>query len=105
MIGRLLVGLINLVIGIAELFLGLRVLLKLFGANANNAFVQWVYDSSGVLLDPFRGIFPSKELASNSVVDFSALFAMLIYGLIGMLLVWVVSLLTPTETETVVKKK
>ncbi|HTK39678.1 MAG TPA: YggT family protein [Patescibacteria group bacterium] len=98
MIGRFLAGLINIVVGIAELFLGLRVLLKLFGANSANGFVQWVYDSSGVLLDPFRGVFPSKELASNSVVDFSALFAMLVYGIIGMVLIWLVSWLTPTET-------
>ncbi len=97
MIGRFLIMLINIVVGIAEVFLGLRVLLKLFGANASNGFVQWVYSSSDVLLDPFRGIFPAKELSGSSVVDFSALFAMLIYGIIGMLLVWVVDLLTPTR--------
>ncbi len=103
MIGRFLAGLVNVVIGIAEVFLGLRVILRLFGANSSNAFVQWVYDSSSVLLDPFRGIFPAKEIAPGSVVDFSALFAMLVYGLIGMLFIWLISWLTPTET--VVRKK
>lgn len=94
MIARFLAGFINFFVGVAELFLGLRVLLRLFGANPQAAFVQWVYDSSGMLLDPFRGIFPAKTLAANSVVDFSALFAMLVYGLIGVLLITLMVWLT-----------
>lgn len=87
MITRFLSGFINFFVGVAELFLGLRVLLRLFAANPDVAFVQWIYESSGILLDPFRGIFPTKEIAGNSVVDFSALFAMLVYGVVGMLFV------------------
>lgn len=97
MIARLLTNFINFFVVIAELFLGLRVLLKLFGADSSNGFVQWVYNSSDVLLDPFRGIFPARELAEGSVIDFSALFAMLVYGLLGMVLIWLVVLLTPDE--------
>ena len=96
MIERFLVGLINFVVGAAEFFLGLRVVLRLFGANESVAFVQWVYTSSNMLLDPFRGIFTAKEIAPNSVVDFSALFAMLVYGLVGMLFLWLVVWLTPS---------
>jgi uncharacterized protein YggT (Ycf19 family) len=101
MIARLLAALINFFVGVAEVFLGLRVLLKLFNANSSAGFVQWVYDSSDVLLQPFRGIFPAKELASGSVVDFSALFAMLVYGLVGMLFLMLVVRMTPP----VMKKK
>jgi len=103
MIGRLLVTFINFFVAVAELFLGMRVLLKLFGANSSNGFVQWVYNSSDVLLDPFRGIFPVRELSQGSLIDFSALFAMLVYGLLGMVLVWLVAALTPDDT--VVTKK
>lgn len=103
MLGRLIAGFVNFFVGLAEVFLGLRVLLRLFGANPDVAFVQWVYDSSSVLLDPFRGIFPTKEVAPGSVIDFSALFAMLVYGLVGMLVLALVLRLTPRDT--VVTKK
>lgn len=105
MIGRFIAGLINFFVAIAEIFLGLRVLLRLFGANSSNAFVQWVYDSSSVLLQPFRGIFPTAEVAPGSVVDFSALFVMLVYGLIGMAFLWLANWMTPTERVVETRKR
>lgn len=103
MIGRVLAALINFFVGVALVFLGLRVLLRLFGANPDVAFVGWVYDSSSVLLEPFRGIFPTRVIAQDFVVDFSALFAMLVYGLVGMLFLMLVERMTPEPV--VVKKK
>ncbi len=35
------------VFALVELMLGLRLILKLFGADASNAFVSWVYETSG----------------------------------------------------------
>lgn len=103
MIGRLLAGLVNFFVGIAEAVLGLRVLLRLFGANPENGFVRFVYDSSGILLEPFRGIFPTADVQTLGVIDFSALFAMLVYGLIGMAFLSLATWLTPRE-EVVHKK-
>ncbi|HEY8886389.1 MAG TPA: YggT family protein [Candidatus Microsaccharimonas sp.] len=80
--------------GLAELFLGLRFLLKLFGANAGNDFVNWIYETSGAALDPFRGIFPTQVFKSTFVVEFSTLFAMIVYAIIAMLLVYVIELIT-----------
>lgn len=57
------VNLLNFFTVVVESILGLRFLLKLFGANAGNGFVSWVYEMSDVLLDPFRGIFPAKVLS------------------------------------------
>ena len=80
--------------GLAELFLGLRFLLKLFGANSGNDFVNWIYETSGAVLDPFRGIFPTQVFKSTFVVEFSTLFAMIIYAIIAMLLIYVIELIT-----------
>lgn len=106
MVARILSGFINFIIAIAEIFLGLRVLLRLFAANPDVPFVQWVYHSSDVLLQPFRGVFPTQVIAPDHLIDFSALFAMLVYGLIAMallaLVVWMGGL---GQTTTVVKKK
>jgi uncharacterized protein YggT (Ycf19 family) len=101
MVTRLLLGLINFFLAMAEIFLGVRVLLRFFAANPDNGFVQWVYNSSDVLMQPFRGVFPTEVIGHNHVVDFSALFAMVVYGLIALAFVALATWLTPV----VVKKK
>lgn len=75
--------LINIIIGIAQFFLGLRVVLKLFGASSAAPFVQWVYNTSQPLLYPFEGIFPTTTLDGRFIIEFSALFAFIIYTLVG----------------------
>lgn len=92
MIARALAGFINFFLAIAEIFLGLRIILRFFAANPTVHFVHWVYTSSSVLLEPFRGIFATEVIGRNHVVDFSALFAMMVYGLLALafssLVVW-----------------
>lgn len=88
------------VFALAEIILGLRLILKLFGANASNAFVNWVYETSGAILDPFRGIFPTQVFNSSFILEFSTLFAMILYAIIAMLLVWLINAITaPIERE------
>ena len=99
MLYRLTLGLINLFLGLAEIFLGLRFVLRFFAANPFNQFVNWVYSSSDLLMAPFRGIFPTVVVAHHHVVDFSALFAMAVYAVFGMVLVWVVSLMRPAKAK------
>lgn len=91
----LVVRILEFVFGIVSAFLALRFVLKLFGANASNGFVQWVYEMSGVLLDPFRGIFPAHTYASTSVLEFSTLFALLAYGIAYLLIVALINAITP----------
>ncbi|MDP3993413.1 MAG: YggT family protein [Candidatus Doudnabacteria bacterium] len=79
--------LINFVFGLVEVVLGLRFILRLFGASAQAPFVNWVYDTSQPLLAPFRGIFPSPASIQGFVIEFTTLFAMLIYALIGYFLI------------------
>ena len=89
---------IYVVFVLAELFLALRLILKLFGANAANGFVSWIYETSGAILDPFRGIFPTEVFESTYVLEFSTLFAMIMYAIITMLLIYVVELIArPVE--------
>jgi hypothetical protein len=88
------------VFALVEIILGLRLVLKLFGANASNAFVNWVYETSAAILDPFRGIFPTQVFQSQFVLEFSTIFAMVLYAIIAMVLVWLVTAITlPLERE------
>jgi hypothetical protein len=82
---RLLTFLINTIVTVVEIFLGLRFLLKLLGANPATPFVDWIYDTSQPLLTPFAGIFPSPVIDGQFVLEFSSLFAIIIYWLVAFL--------------------
>lgn len=71
------------ILGFVSLFLALRIILKLFGANTAAPFVNWVYETSEPLISPFRGMFPHPVLTGGFVIEFSTLFALLVYVLIG----------------------
>lgn len=63
--------------------LALRVFLLAFSANVSTPFVEFIYRTSGDYLEPFRGIFPSKSLGETGYLDIAAIFAIIIYLLIG----------------------
>lgn len=98
------VTLLNFFTAVVEGFLGFRFILKLFGANPNNGFVAWIYEMSGALLAPFRGIFPTTVFENRYVFEFSTLFAMLMYAIIALLFTWLITAITPSPATTVVKK-
>ena len=98
-------NLLNFFTAVVEGFLGLRFVLKLFGANANNGFVNWVYEMSGALLEPFRGIFPARVFENQYVLEFSTLFAMLMYALLALLIIALINAITTPDEPVIVKKK
>jgi uncharacterized protein YggT (Ycf19 family) len=59
---------------------------QLLGANPDSSFASWVYRSADRSMDPFRGIFPTKELSDNSVLDLSLLFAAVVYVVLAILI-------------------
>ncbi len=67
------------VLNLVLLFLAF--VLRLFGANPEAGFTQWVYRSVTRSMAPFRGIFEPIALSDQSVLDTSLLFAMIVYGL------------------------
>lgn len=72
-------------------FLGLRFVLRLFNANITNDFVAWVYDNTRPLLEPFLSIFPNTRQEGGFSVEFSTLFAILIYAVFGYLILSLVA--------------
>jgi uncharacterized protein YggT (Ycf19 family) len=68
--------------------------LLLFGANPDAPFSEWVYRSLDRVMAPFRGIFESIQLNGQSVLDTSVLFAMIVYGIVGIALSALIQWLT-----------
>lgn len=89
----LIVRLINYATGIVESLLGLRFFLRFAGANAGNGFVEFIYQFSDLFLAPFRSIFP-RSVIEGSVFEWSSLFAMAIYGIVGYALTQLILILT-----------
>lgn len=65
-------------------FLSLRVLLRFFDVSADNGFVLWVYEMSETLLTPLRNVFSAQIFESTYVVDFVALFGIVFYMVLGL---------------------
>ncbi len=96
-------GIVNFMLTIVGVILGLRFILKLFGANTGNGFVNWIYESSAEILGPFRGIFPTTNL-DGFVIEFSTIFALMVYSIIGILAFYVIDLVTP-QREVAKKRR
>jgi len=82
---------VHFFVGVAELLLLLRVVLRFFNGNPDASFVHWVYTNTNVLLEPLRSIFTSATTVNRGwVVDYPALLAMALYALVGYLVLGLV---------------
>lgn len=99
---------IVLVFGILEVIIGLRIVLKLVGANPGSPIVALIYSITTPFLAPFLGLIGSPTIG-NMVLEASSMFAITIYALIALVLeklIWVIfsrprgSVVGVTETTT-----
>ena len=81
-----------IVFGIVEALIGIRVVLKLIGANPANEFAHFVYNASALFLAPFVGL-TGTPAAGGMVLEVSSIIGMLVYALIAWALVKIVWLL------------
>jgi len=89
------------VFGVIEVFIAVRFVLKLLGANAEAGFVKFVYAVSDVFMAPFNAIF-STQSVSGATVEWSALVAIAVYALIAWGLVALIRAVSPRRhSETV----
>lgn len=98
-------NLINLFVSAVMAVLGVRFVLRLFGANESATFVSWVYETSAVLLAPFRGIFTPQTFENNLVLELTTIFAMIVYAVVGLLLASAVTALSPAAEKPSNKSK
>lgn len=81
-------AIVYLIGGFIEVVIGLRFIFLLVGANPSSNFVAWVYHWSTPLVSPFAGIFGQSATIGGpgavvtSVFDWTALVALIVYGLI-----------------------
>lgn len=80
---RLIKELILFALGVVELLLVIRFVLRLLAANPGAEIVAWVYEVSQPFLAPFMFIFPNPSLRGGFALEFTTLFAIFAYAFIG----------------------
>jgi hypothetical protein len=70
------------VLGLIEVLLVFRFLLKLFGANPDAGFTSFIYGVTYVFAAPFLNVFNRTQVA-GSVFEWTSLLAMLVYWVIA----------------------
>ena len=75
-------SIIYFILGVLEVILLLRLLLRLLGANEASGFVVFIYNLSHIFVAPFNGIFNDQALG-RSVFETSTLIAMIVYALLA----------------------
>lgn len=85
------------VFGFIGLVTGFRFVLLLVGANPSAPFVAWIYNWSEPFVAPFSGILGQQSVVAGqgavaqSVFDWTALVAVVVYAVIAALLARLVS--------------
>ncbi len=88
------------ILGVVEVVLAFRIVLKLLGANAFSGFASFIYAVSGPFALPFAGIL-GTTVSSSSVFEWSTLIAMVVYFIISYGIVALIQLIKPTNQEEV----
>lgn len=68
------------ILGLVEVLLVFRFILKLLAANPGAEIVSWVYDTTAPLLQPFLFAFPTPTVRGGAVLEFTTLFAIFAYA-------------------------
>jgi len=90
------------VLGLIEVLLIFRIVLKMLGANQYVGFTSLIYSSTAALVAPFNGIFGVSS-AGNFLIEWSTIIAAIVYFFIAWGLVYLLNIIypiTPKDVET-----
>jgi hypothetical protein len=88
---------IYLFLGLIEVLLVFRLVLKLTGANPESGFVNFIYGLSQILIVPFVDIFPqatTQGVTTTAVLEPATLVAIVVFAVFALGLMQVVKILS-----------
>lgn len=91
------------ILGILEILLGLRFLLKLIAANAGSGFATFIYGITGAFTAPFNALLGTPVM-DGSVLEVTTLIAMAVYALLFWVIVRVIQIATDRPTARTVTR-
>ncbi len=94
---------VQYVVGLLEIVLAFRFILKLTGANAAAGFTSFIYGISWPLAAPFLNVFRITKV-EGSIFEWTTLLAMVVYELLALLLVRLFVMSKPVTTPQAAAK-
>lgn len=88
-----LAAVVGFIVAVVDIFIAARFLGKLFGASAQSAFVNFIYQVSGPMVAPFTGIFGDTGSRTNTF-ETASLVAIVVYAVIGWGLIALIRIVT-----------
>ncbi len=80
------------ILGILEIGLGLRFVLKLIAANASSGFADFIYGVTHPFIAPFAGLIGTPT-SGGTVLEITTLIAMAVYALLFWIVIQVIAIL------------
>src|SRR5258708_32840622 len=77
------VRIIYFIFGVLEVLLGLRVILKVLGANPDNGFANLMYAITQPFVALFATLFTDPKLGGFAVLELTTIVAMIVYAVIA----------------------
>ena len=77
---------IYFILGLLDILLAFRFILKLAGANASSGFANLIYDLTRIFTLPFEGIFSkgsAQGIETTSIFEPATLIAIFVYGILA----------------------
>src|SRR5512140_2083711 len=90
-------------LGILEILLGLRFVLKLIAANPDSGFTVFIYGITGLFMSPFNAIIGTPTFGGSSF-EVTTLIAMAVYALFFWVIVRVLQVATSQTTARTVTR-
>jgi uncharacterized membrane protein len=90
-------------LGILEILLGLRFVLKLIAANPDSGFTVFIYGITGLFMSPFNALIGTPTFGGSSF-EVTTLIAMAVYALFFWVLVRVLQVATSQTTARTVTR-
>lgn len=91
------------ILGVLEILLAFRILLKAVGANAASGFSEFIYLMSTPFAYPFLGVF-GVSVVDNKVIEWPTFLAMVVYLIVAFGLVKLFQFIKPVSKEEVEKE-
>lgn len=90
-------------VDVINVLLGLRVVLRMLGANPGNAFADFIYNLSAIFVTPFTSLF-RNPVNGGSVIELTTIFAMIVYWLLAWGIVKILQVAKPVTPREVVEE-
>ena len=71
------------ILGVVEILLAFRFVLKLLGANPGAGFSSFIYGTTYVFATPFLAVFQNTRVIAGSIFEWTTLLAMAVYWIVA----------------------